>query len=125
MIACATPANADQPDNKRWPEGREGRGAVRTLRGLTPGQIAAVRSAMQLFVEDDLARGVPDMRGLYCGACDRIRPSPGFIHYKEDGAAYPLCNACATAYELARLDGEAAGIEQYLHELARAGAAFG
>jgi formate dehydrogenase maturation protein FdhE len=62
-------------------------------------QVTAVRQAMALFVQDDLARGLSPLLNYFCHACERARPALGFIHHGR----YQLCNACATEYEVARL----------------------
>jgi hypothetical protein len=48
---------------------------------------------MQLFVEEDRARGVSAALRGFCDACQQPRPLPGFIRYEP----YSLCNRCATA----------------------------
>jgi hypothetical protein len=75
-------------------------GGVRE-RLLSPSQLSAVRSAMRLFIEDDLARGVSSWQRAYCDSCQRPRPAAGSIKYDR----YALCNACATEYEVARARG--------------------
>jgi hypothetical protein len=70
-------------------------------RALTTRQLAAIRDAMHLFVEDDLARGVSPSASEYCPACDASKPLPGFVQYDD----VALCNACATDYEIARTRG--------------------
>ena len=70
-------------------------------RVLTTRQLAAIRNAMHLFVEDDLARGVSPSLSEYCPACDAPKPLPGFVRYDD----VALCNACATDYEIARTRG--------------------
>ena len=70
-----------------------------TAHSLTRTQTQAVRTVMRLFAEEDLARGVQRTARRACACCDRQRPAAGFISY-EDVA---FCNACATAYELARM----------------------
>jgi hypothetical protein len=79
-------------------------------RVLSRRQVEAIGAIMRLFVEDDLANGVSDARRLYCGACARSRPAPGFVRYS--GA--DLCNPCATAYEIARARGLVRTIGEYL-----------
>lgn len=70
-------------------------------RVLTTRQLAAIRDAMHLFVEDDLARGISPSTTEYCVACDAPKPLPGFVRYDD----VALCNACATDYEIARTRG--------------------
>jgi hypothetical protein len=86
----------------------------RATRTLTPNQMTAIRDAMQLFVEDDIAQGVPPQAIEYCPGCDAPRPLPGFVRY-EDAA---LCNACATEYEIARTGGLVADAATYLRDKA-------
>jgi hypothetical protein len=66
-------------------------------REISPEFLAGVQQVMTLFVEDDLAKGVPAALSLHCHACQRGRPAPGFICYEQ----YQFCNACATEYEVA------------------------
>jgi hypothetical protein len=84
------------------------------VRSPTPTQVAAVRSVMQLFVEDDLARGVTRHSRLWCVACASQQQAPGFVRY--DG--YWFCNPCATSYELARLSGTARVVADVLGPVA-------
>lgn len=79
-------------------------------RWLTPEQVRAVAAVMHLFVEDDLANGVSPSRGLWCDACERVRPAPGFIRYEQR----QVCNACATEYEIQRARGLVRSIKEYL-----------
>ncbi len=72
-----------------------------STRSLSRGQVEAIRSAMRLFVDDDLARGVRQTDRMYCDACQRPRPAAGVIRYGR----YSLCNCCATEYEVARAHG--------------------
>ena len=81
-------------------------------RELTPGQLAAIRTVMRLFVDDDLADGVSPHRQMYCHACRAARPMPGFIRYEP----YRLCNPCATEYEVAQTSGLVADTEQFVSE---------
>jgi formate dehydrogenase maturation protein FdhE len=74
--------------------------------------VAAIRAAMQLFVEDDLARGVRRTDRLYCDACQRPRPAAGGIRYGR----YALCNGCATEYEVARAHGGLATPGQFVRD---------
>ncbi|HZQ36562.1 MAG TPA: hypothetical protein VFD32_11555 [Dehalococcoidia bacterium] len=81
-------------------------------RSLSHGQIEAIRSAMQLFVDDDLARGVRRTDRMYCDACQRPRPAAGVIRYGR----YALCNCCATEYEVARAKGALASPGQFVRD---------
>jgi hypothetical protein len=94
------------------PDGRDERSAVRRRgeRILTESQIEAVRRAMRVFVEDDLARGVLASSLQPCDACQSSRPAVGFIHY----GGYHVCNQCATAYELALMSGAVFAIDQFI-----------
>ena len=69
-----------------------------TARPLSAAQVTAIRDAMRLFVDDDLARGTEPQRRAYCDGCERARPAAGFIQYER----YCLCNGCATEYAVAR-----------------------
>lgn len=81
-------------------------------RPLSTAQVEAIRGAMRVFVEDDLARGVDETRRTYCDGCERARPTAGFIQYDR----YALCNACATEYEVARARGLVATPGQYIRD---------
>ena len=87
-------------------------GVATPLRTLTPAQVDAIRAAMRLFVDDDLARGSAIRAKLYCDACERARPAPGFIQYDR----YGLCNLCATEYEVARARGQVSTAGQYVRD---------
>src|SRR5262245_16107086 len=69
----------------------------------------AIQAVMQLFVDDDLASGLAAQERRFCDVCQSERPLPGFIRYGDRTA----CNACATAFELARIRREAVTIEEY------------
>lgn len=73
-------------------------------------QVRAVHEVMRLFAEDDQARGVARDSRQACACCRTDRPAAGFIHYREAG----LCNACATAFELARLRRDAPSLHDFL-----------
>jgi len=79
---------------------------------LSDSQLGAIRTAMQLFVDDDLSRGLEVDRRLYCEACERKRPAAGFIQYGR----YMLCNACATEYEIVRAGGLAMNIGHFVRD---------
>jgi hypothetical protein len=81
-------------------------------RSLTASQINAIRAAMKLFVEDDLARGVLGSGRIYCDGCERPRPSAGVITYGR----YVLCNNCAIEYEVARARGAITMPGQYVRD---------
>ena len=81
-------------------------------RTLSPGQVEAIVSLMRLFVEDDLANGVSPSRAMYCSACERICPAPGFVRYEQR----ELCNPCAIDYEVRRARGIVRTIGEYLAE---------
>jgi hypothetical protein len=86
--------------------------AIRGVRFPTPAQLTAIRNAMQLFVDDDLARGVSPADFSPCAGCGDQQPQPGFIHY----APYQLCNACAFQFEVARVSGLVTSIERFVRE---------
>jgi hypothetical protein len=81
-------------------------------RTLSVSQIQAIRTAMALFVEDDLAGGALPSQRLYCDACERVRPAAGFVRYQR----YNFCNICATEYEVARARGVLSTAGQYLRD---------
>jgi hypothetical protein len=70
-------------------------------RSITPEQVAAIRSVMQVFVHDDRASGVPADKQMFCDACQTGRPARGFIQYDR----HMVCNECAIDYEIARARG--------------------
>lgn len=77
---------------------------------LTAQQVEAIRTAMHLFVEEDLARGERTPAPRWCGRCEQERPGAGFIHYE----ARDLCNACATVFELTRARGIVRNLPEFL-----------
>ncbi len=79
---------------------------------LTQTQIDAIRSAMKLFVEDDLARGVSTSRRVWCDACEQARPAAGAIQYGQ----YTLCNRCAIECEVGRGRGMISTLGQYVRD---------
>ncbi len=81
-------------------------------RVLTPAQVSAIRAIMALFVEEDLANGVDPARRMYCDACGRHQPAPGFVQYDR----YTLCNRCATEYEIAHARGIALSAGQFVRD---------
>lgn len=89
-----------------------GRGAAPVARPLSAAQIEAIRRAMRVFVDDDLARGEEPHRRAYCDGCERARPVAGFIQYDR----YSLCNACATEYEIARARGLVSTVGHYVRD---------
>ena len=81
-------------------------------RPLSAAQVTAIRNAMRVFVDDDLARGAEAQRRAYCDGCERARPAAGFIQYDR----YCLCNGCATEYEVARARALVATPGQYIRD---------
>lgn len=79
-------------------------------RQLAPLQRRAVRLAMRVFRDDDLARGISPASRMWCAVCAGWRSAPGSIHY---GVAQ-LCHACAVRYETARLRGVVRSIQQFV-----------
>ena len=69
--------------------------------GLTQRQVDAIKTAMRLFVEEDLERGVSPQSTRPCSVCHRPRSAAGFVTYAE----FHLCNQCATEYEISRAQG--------------------
>jgi hypothetical protein len=98
-----------RPKGRREPA-RPPRSPAPVGRWLSAEQVRAVAAVMRLFVEDDLANGVSPARGLWCDACERVRPAPGFIRYEQR----QVCNACATEYEIQRARGLVRSIKEYL-----------
>lgn len=91
----------------------------RTPCQLTERQVEAIKTAMRLFVEEDLERGVPPQSTCLCSACGRPRFAPGFVVYDD----IRLCNECATDYEISRVQGPISSIDEFLaRPLARAAA---
>jgi hypothetical protein len=89
--------------------------AAAVPRTLTPVQLTALQTVMRLFVEEDLGRGIGPTQVRYCSACHSYRPMAGFIQY----GTHAVCNRCATAYEIARLRGVVATIDQHLQRTPR------
>jgi hypothetical protein len=79
-------------------------------RPLTPVQVHAIREAMRVFVEDDLAGGWQRTTQRWCDRCQVARPGAGFIAYDGGG----LCHPCATEYELARAGGTVHGVQVFI-----------
>ncbi len=79
---------------------------------LSERQIGAIRTAMRLFVQDDLALGRASAERLYCDACELPQPAAGFIQYGR----YQVCNGCATEYELVRAQGLVGSIGQFIRD---------
>lgn len=79
---------------------------------LSHNQVAAIRAAMRLFIEDDLDNGVSPAARQYCDACERHRPAAGFLGYGR----HQLCNPCASEYELAHAAGLVATVGSYLRD---------
>lgn len=75
----------------------------RTDAGITKGQLEAIEEAMRIIVEEDRERGVDPAARIECARCHEARPLIGSVDY--DGIR--LCNACATLFEVARLNGKA------------------
>jgi len=71
--------------------------------GITKGQLEAIEEAMRIIIEDDRERGVDPAARFTCARCARLRPLLGSIEYDS----IRLCNACATLFEVARLNGKA------------------
>ncbi len=86
--------------------------AAKRARRLTENQLAAMVYVMRLFVEDDLALGVPASATILCPACEAQRPRAGAIPYDR----YLVCNECATEYEIARVTAGPLSIGQYLRD---------
>ena len=81
-------------------------------RQLNETQLAAIRAAMQLFVDDDVDRGVTPGQRLFCDACERVRAAAGCIQYDR----YLLCNACGIEYEVAHARGLTVSPGQYVRD---------
>ena len=87
-----------------------GRGAGAFICRLTEKQLAAIRTAMHLFVEDDISRGLTPEKRLACDACQCVQQAAGFIQYGH----YLVCNDCATEYEIGRASGVEISAGQYV-----------
>lgn len=77
---------------------------------LTPQQIASVHAIMRLFLEDDLARGVPFDHLLLCQCCGSTKWAAGYVLYGRSA----FCNECAAEYEITRLRGHCDNAADYL-----------
>ena len=84
----------------------------RLRRTLSATQLASIRAAMHLLVEEDEASGLTLTQRRYCDACEKARPAPGFIQYGR----YSLCNPCATSYEIAQARGMTLSAGQYVRD---------
>ena len=85
--------------------------------GLTQRQVDAIKTAMHLFVEEDLERGVLPQSTRPCSVCRRPRSAAGFVTYGE----FRLCNQCATEYEISRAQGIVRSINDFLARHAKRG----
>lgn len=65
---------------------------------------------MRIIVEEDRERGVDPAARIECARCHEMRPLIGSVVY--DGIR--LCNACATAFEVARLNGKARSCAEFV-----------
>jgi hypothetical protein len=101
---------AHPPFDRQGATGRDRGPIERRTSGLTERQVQAITTVMHLFVEDDLANGVLPSRVIRCQACRHIRPAPGFVRYDRR----PVCNRCATDYEIRRAGGLVRSIDEYL-----------
>ncbi len=81
----------------------------RAVRELSAEQITAIRTVMQLFVEEDEERGLSSRHTVDCGACGKLQPAAGSITYED----LTLCNACALDYELGRASGQVRNAAEY------------
>jgi hypothetical protein len=113
-IAHRSATGAGRPTRREDAADEWRQDAAGRARGLSQAQLAAVRTVMALFVEDDLARGVSPWETEYCPGCDDARPLPGFVLYDRASAYAFLCNACATEYEVARMQGSVSDIREFL-----------
>jgi hypothetical protein len=75
-------------------------------------QWSRIRATLARLVHEDLARGIDAERKLYCDACERARPAPGFVQYRR----YLLCNGCALEYELGLAVGKILSAGQYVRD---------
>ncbi len=76
---------------------------------ITDEQLQAIEETMRIIIEEDEARGVDPAAAFDCARCRRARPLVGSVDY----AGVRMCNACATRFELARLDGRVKTGAQY------------
>jgi hypothetical protein len=79
---------------------------------LSRTQLAAIRAAMHVFVEDDISQGTRPEDRRYCDACERLRSAAGFVRYER----YIICNLCATEYEVASARGITLSAGQYVRD---------
>jgi hypothetical protein len=93
---------------------------AREKRSLNALQVRAIRTAMQLFVEDDLGKAPRSCAHLACDACEQARPAEGFIQYGR----YQVCNRCATNYEIAHAKGLVETPGQYIRDQRFGGIGF-
>lgn len=95
---------------RRSPPAARPRPVTQVGRLLTPQQVESVRAIMRLFLEEDLARGVPADRRLLCGCCGLTKWAAGFVLYGRT----PFCNDCAAELELSRLRGRCDTAAEFL-----------
>jgi len=86
---------------RRLPQPRPAHSITQVGRALTPGQVEAIRTVMQLFVDDDTARGVDTRTTLLCHRCQAPRRAIGSVRYDR----FTFCNECSTDYEITRARG--------------------
>jgi hypothetical protein len=110
MLVAFGDERAHSREPRRSPRTRSKDGA----RMITPTQVQAIREAMRVFVEDDLAGG-QRTASRWCDRCRAARPAAGFIDY----AGGDLCNDCATDYELARANGITSDVAAFIASHAR------
>lgn len=78
--------------------------------GSTEGQRQAIEEAMRIILEEDTHRGMDSDR-FPCSACGMSASLAGSIEYETE---MRLCHACATRFELARIDGQVRSCAEYV-----------
>ena len=77
-------------------------------RAVTPGQREAVEEAMTVLIEEDSARSAASSAA--CAACGRSDVA-GSVEYE---ASVRFCRACATGYEIGRIEGRVRSVSEYV-----------
>ncbi len=106
MPGNSIPAIGVAPDSGRPP---------RSVRALSPQQLAAIHAVMRIFVEDDRERGVTADEMVDCAGCRRPRAAAGAINYGD----ITLCHHCALSYEVMRASGRVRNAEAFVAERSR------
>jgi len=78
--------------------------------GATEVQKEAIHEAMRLILEEDRDRGIGPNDRFECSACGGNRELAGAVMYDE----VRLCNACATRFEVDRMNRKVRSSAEYV-----------